>query len=153
MNHCRVEKGFAHFGHDIGEDDTPFDAGLGFAVMLDKPGGFVGVEALRRQRAAGPPVTRLVSIRLRHATLEDGPHLLRGEPLWRGDVIVGYVTSGAWGFRLAGSFGLGFVRNDAGVDEAWLGAGGLEVDVGGVRHPVAAQLSGFYDPRGERLRA
>jgi 4-methylaminobutanoate oxidase (formaldehyde-forming) len=152
MNHCRVEKGFAHFGHDIGEEDSPFDAGLGFAVAMDKPGGFIGMEALRRQRQKGPPQTRLVNLRLREATLQAGPYLLRGEPLWRGDEIVGYVTSGAWGFRLGGSFGMGFVRNIAGIDTAWLQEGGFDVDVAGIRHPVQLQTSGYYDPRGLRQR-
>ncbi len=152
LNHCRVEKGFVHFGHDIGEDDTPLEAGLSFAVALDKPGGFIGREALVGQRAAGPLQTRLVNIRLVAATLQAGPFLLRNEPLWHGQEIVGYVTSGAWGFRLDGSFGLGSVRHAAGVTAAWLAAGGFEVEVAGVRHPVELRLGGYYDPKGVRLR-
>ena len=60
MNHGRLEKAFAHYGHDIAEDDNPLEAGLGFAVAFDKPGGFVGREALLRLREAGALASRLV---------------------------------------------------------------------------------------------
>jgi 4-methylaminobutanoate oxidase (formaldehyde-forming) len=152
MNHCRLEKGFVHYGHDIGEEDTPFDAGLGFAVALEKAGGFTGLDALRRQRQAGPIETRLVNLRVREATLAAGPYLLRNEPLWNRGEIVGYVTSGAWGFRLGGSFGMGFVRKVGGVSAAWLKEGGFEVEVAGTRHSVDVQLPGYYDPQGTRQR-
>lgn len=152
MNHCRLEKGFVHFGHDIGEDDTPLEAGLGFAVDFDKDGGFIGREALVRQRDAGPPETRLVNLRVRAATPGDGPYLYRNEPLWQGDDIVGYVTSGAWGFRLGGSFAIASVRRSGGVRAEWLAGSGFEVEVAGVRHPVDLQMPGYYDPTGTRLR-
>ncbi|MFO1399732.1 MAG: FAD-dependent oxidoreductase [Steroidobacteraceae bacterium] len=152
LNHCRLEKGFVHFGHDIGEDDTPWEAGLGFAVALGKPGGFIGREALLRQREAGPPQARLANLRLRQASLEQGPCLLRNEPLWREGGIVGYVTSGAWGFRVGAGLGVASVRRDGGVSGEWLAQGGFEVEVAGVRHSADLQFPAFYDPRGERLR-
>ena len=81
-----------------------------------------------------------------------GPCLYGNEPIWRGGTLVGSVTSGAWGFRLGGSFALASVRHDEGVTAEWLSDGGFEVDVGGTRHPVDLQFGGFYDPRGERMR-
>ena len=50
MNNCRMEKAYRHWGHDIADEDTPLEAGLGFAVAWDKPGGFIGREALLKQR-------------------------------------------------------------------------------------------------------
>jgi heterotetrameric sarcosine oxidase gamma subunit len=152
LNHCRLEKGFVHFGHDIGEDDTPLEAGLGFAVAFSKPSGFIGREALLRQRDTGPLQTRLVNARLLESTIEEGPYLMRNEPLWRGSEIVGYITSGAWGFRLGGSYGIGSVRCSDGVSASWLAEGGFEVEVAGERHPVELRLGGYYDPKGARLR-
>jgi len=152
MNHCRLEKGFVHFGHDIGEDDTPLEAGLRFAVAFDKPGGFVGRDALLRQRDAGAPESRLVNVRIQQATLATGPYLLRNEPLWRDGAIVGYVTSGAWGFRLGGSFGMASVHKFGGVTAEWLAQGGFEVEVAGKRHAVDLQFPGFYDAKSDRLR-
>jgi 4-methylaminobutanoate oxidase (formaldehyde-forming) len=152
MNHCRLEKGFVHFGHDVGEDDTPLEAGLGFTIAWDKPGGFIGRDALARQRAAGPAANRLVNLRVERADPLVGPYLLRNEPIWRGGELVGYVTSGAWGFRVGASLGIASLRRPGGVDADWLRAGGFEVEVAGVRHGVALQFAPFYDPKGERLR-
>jgi 4-methylaminobutanoate oxidase (formaldehyde-forming) len=151
MNHCRLEKGFVHFGHDVSEDDTPLEAGLRFAVAFEKR-AFIGRDALVRQRDAGPIESRLVNARVVHATLKDGPYLLRNEPIWKDDQLVGYVTSGAWGFRLSGSFGMASVKRKGGVTAEWLREGGFEVEVATVRHPVELQFSGFYDPKSTRLR-
>jgi glycine cleavage system aminomethyltransferase T/glycine/D-amino acid oxidase-like deaminating enzyme len=153
MLHCRTEKGFVHFGHDISEEDTPLEAGLKFAVSLDKPDRFIGREALLKQRDAGPLEARLVNLRLRNSTLDDGPYLYRGEPIWRDGELIGSVTSGAWGFRVDASLGMGSVRCRGGVSADWLRQGGFEVEVAGVRHAVDVQFSGFYDPKGERMRS
>jgi 4-methylaminobutanoate oxidase (formaldehyde-forming) len=152
MNHCRLEKGFVHFGHDVGEDDTPLEAGLKFAVALDKDVDFVGRAALERQRDAGALEVRLVNLKVRDANLDDGPYLYRNEPVWKGDELVGYVTSGAWGFRLGGSFAMASVRCPGGVTTQWLSDGGFEVEVAGVRHAADLQFAGFYDPKSERMR-
>jgi heterotetrameric sarcosine oxidase gamma subunit len=152
MNHCRLESGFVHFSHDVGEDDTPLEAGLRFAVAFDKPREFMGRDALIRQRDEGPPETRLVNLAVCEASLERGPYLLRNEPIWRDGSIVGYVTSGAWGFRTGKSLGMAYVRNLGGVTAQWLSQGGFEVEVAGVRHGANLQLNSFYDPKKERLR-
>ncbi|HEX7384904.1 MAG TPA: FAD-dependent oxidoreductase, partial [Burkholderiaceae bacterium] len=107
LNHGRLEKGFAHYGHDIAEDDNPLEAGLGFAVAFDKPGGFVGRDALVALRERGL-AARLVNLRVDDATQQEGPFLLRNEPVWLGRELVGHVTSGAWGFRVGASLGMGW---------------------------------------------
>jgi 4-methylaminobutanoate oxidase (formaldehyde-forming) len=153
MNHCRLEKGFVHFSHDIGEDDTPLEAGLRFAVAFDKPADFIGRSPLVAQRDQGFLPVRLVNLRVRTADLDHGPYLYRNEPIWKGDDLVGYVTSGAWGFRLGGSFGMGSIRRPGGVTSEWLKEGGFEVEVAGTRHAVDLRFQGFYDPKGDRLRS
>ncbi len=70
LNSLRVEKGYRPWGHDISPDDTPLEAGLGFAVAWDKPGGFIGRDALVAQKAAG------VSRRLAQFALADKNALL-----------------------------------------------------------------------------
>ena len=150
--HSRLEKGFVHYGADIGEDDTPLEAGLKFAIAFDKPGGFIGREALVRQQNAGPLESRIVNLRVREATQRTGPYLYRNEPVWKAGEIVGYVTSGAWGFRLDQSFGMASVWHKGGVTAKWLAEGAFEVEVAGVRHAVDLQFAGFYDPKGDRLR-
>jgi len=154
MNACRIEKGFRHFGHDIGEDDTPYESGLGFAVALDKD-SFIGKQALSQQKATEAPhyKHRLVSIRVPGLTAETGPYLIHNEPLWKNGSIVGHVTSGDWGFRLQTMVGLAAIEHSAGASNAWIDEGGFDVQIAGEKYPAIVQLKPFYDPEGERMRA
>ncbi len=153
MNACRLEKGFRHFGHDIGEDDTPFEAGLGFAVDLSKP-EFVGRAALAAQREGHGRATpyRMVAISVPGATEEEGPYLIHNETVWKDGALVGHVTSGGWGYRLGRMLGLASLHHEEGVQEDWIAAGGFEVQIAGERHAAALQLAPLYDPSGTRLR-
>jgi 4-methylaminobutanoate oxidase (formaldehyde-forming) len=144
---CRIEKGFRHWSHDIGPEETPLEAGLGFAVAWEKPGGFLGREALLRQREAG--VTR----RLLHFALPDGarPLLLHDEPIYRGGKLVGRTTSGNRGFRTGLSLALGFVACESGMASRDL-LGRYEIGVAGERFAATALARAPYDPDGQRLR-
>ena len=79
MAACRVEKGYRHWSHDIGDEDTPLEAGLGFTIAWDKPGAFIGREALLAQRARGTLRRRLVQVMLADAS-ERAPLLYHEEP-------------------------------------------------------------------------
>ncbi len=149
INSLRMEKGYRHWGHDIGEEDSPLQGGLGFAVAFDKQGGFIGREALLRQKEAGPIRRRLVQLRLED---EAAPLLYHHEPVWRDGRIIGSVTSGAYGHRIGASLGMAYVECAEGVTDAYLAAMPLEVEIAWKRYPARAQLRGWYDPKGERLK-
>jgi 4-methylaminobutanoate oxidase (formaldehyde-forming) len=152
MAACRVEKGYRHWGHDIGDEDTPLEAGLAFTCAWDKPGGFIGREALLAQRQRGTPIKRMVQVKL----VDDSaaaPLLYHEEPILRDGRVVGSIRSGAWGHRLAKSLGMGYVSCTDGVSRGWLESGRWEVEVACVRHPAMVQLEPWYDPRNERIHA
>jgi heterotetrameric sarcosine oxidase gamma subunit len=151
LNSLRMEKGYRHWGHDIGEEDTPYQAGLGFAVSLDKPGSFIGRDALLRQKEAGPLQRRMVQLKL--ADAEHPPLLFHHEPILRNGEIVGSVMSGAYGFRVGASLGLGYVQTAQGVTRDWLDTGALEVEIAMKRYRIEAQFGPWYDPKGERIKA
>ncbi|MEM6987096.1 MAG: aminomethyltransferase family protein, partial [Pseudomonadota bacterium] len=153
MNACRLEKGFRHFGHDIGEDDTPYEAGLGFAVDLDKH-ELMGRERLVAQSASGLSALtdRLACIRVPGLTAEQGPYLIHNEPMWRDGAIVGHVTSGDWGWRTGSMVGIAALSLANGVSLQWLEAGDFSVQIAGEFYPCDVQFKPFYDPRGERMR-
>jgi 4-methylaminobutanoate oxidase (formaldehyde-forming) len=152
MNNCRMEKAYRHWGHDVADEDTPLEAGLGFAVAWDKKGGFNGKKALDRQRKLhGVPRKRMVTLALTDNT-EQAPLIYHEEPIYRDGRIVGSTTSGAWGHRVEKSLGLGYVHNSDGVSPDWLRAGHWEVELAWERYPITVQLQPFYDPRGERLQ-
>ncbi|SFN92530.1 4-methylaminobutanoate oxidase (formaldehyde-forming) [Bradyrhizobium sp. Rc3b] len=149
MNSLRMEKGYRHWGHDITDEDTPLEAGLGFAVAWSKPQGFIGRDALLRQKEDGP------KRKMVHIALEDPALLLyHNEPIWHDGRLVGRVTSGMYGHSIGASLGLGYVENPdgAGVDAAYLRGGKLEVEVAGVRVPARASLRAFYDPANNRVK-
>ncbi|MER8917339.1 FAD-dependent oxidoreductase [Mesorhizobium sp. M0761] len=144
----RVEKGYRHWGHDIGPDDTPYQAGLGFAINPDKS-DFIGRDALLRQKDKGPVSRRLVHLKISDP---EGPLLYHQEPVWVGGSVVGHVTSGAFGHRVGASLGLAYLTREGGVDKEFLEETSFEVEVAGKRYPAEASLSAFYDPRNEKIR-
>jgi 4-methylaminobutanoate oxidase (formaldehyde-forming) len=152
MGSCRVEKGYRHWSHDIGDEDTPLEAGLGFTVAWDKPGGFQGREALLAQRARGVLPKRLVQVMIEDHSAAV-PLLYHEEPLVRDGQIVGSIKSGAWGYRLGRSLGMGYVSNESGVTQEWLGSGVWEVEVACRRWPVRVQLQPWYDPTNARIKS
>jgi 4-methylaminobutanoate oxidase (formaldehyde-forming) len=151
MASCRVEKGYRHWGHDIADEDTPLESGLGFTVAWDKPGGFTGRDALLRQRPQGALPKRLVQV-----MLEDdsplAPLLYHEEPIIRDGLMVGSVKSGAWGHRLGKSIGMGYVHAPAGVTREWLESGRWQVEVACERRAARVQLQPWYDPKNERIK-
>jgi glycine cleavage system T protein len=155
LNSLRIEKAYRHFGHDISDEDTPLEAGLAFAVKLGKPGGFIGREALLRQRDSGIK-KRLLQFQLRSSE----PLLYHNEPIWRGGSIVGYIRSGMFGHTLGTAVGLGYVEVIAGSGAVGAGGSGTgtldltgyEIEVAGERHAAIASLRPLYDPKNERIK-
>jgi len=147
MNSLRLEKAFRHWGHDISDEDTPLEAGLGFAVAWDKTGGFIGRDALLRQKEAGPS-RRLVQFLLS----EPEPLLYHNEPVYRAGDIVGYLTSGWYGHTLGSGVGLGYVDIPDGGKPADLNGDDYAIEVAGQTVPATGSLRPLYDAKAERVR-
>ena len=149
LNSLRIEKAYREYGHDMDNLDTPLEAGLGWAVKFDKPGGFIGRDALLRHKESGPLKYRMVQF-----LLEDPEPLLYGnEIIYRDGVIVGYLQTGAYGFTLGGAMGMGFVENEDGATADFINSGTYEIDIAGERYPARASLRPMYDPEGIRVRS
>lgn len=148
LESARTEAGRKDYGLDMENTDSPFEAGLGFAIALDKPGGFVGRDALAAEKAAGPLRRRLVQF-----LLEDPEPLLFGEePIFRDGERVGYLRSGNYGHTLGGAMGFGYVENPDGVTADFVSGGSYRIQVAGEMIPARASLRPMYDPTGERVR-
>jgi 4-methylaminobutanoate oxidase (formaldehyde-forming) len=149
LNSLRIEKAYREYGHDMDNLDTPLEAGLGWAVKFDKPGGFIGSDALVRHKENGPLKYRMVQF-----LLEDPEPLLYGnEIIYRDGEIVGYLQTGAYGFTLGGAMGMGFVENEDGATTDFINSGTYEIDIAGKRYPAKASLRPMYDPKGIRVRS
>ncbi len=149
LNSLRMEKGYRHWGHDIGPDETPLEAGLGFVVAWNKSGGFIGREALMKQKLTG------VRQRLAQFSLVDSDKLLlHNEPIVRDGVIVGRITSGMYGYTIGAALGMGYVSAPDGsvVDRDFVLNGTYECEIAGERVPAKVSLDPWYDPKSERVK-
>jgi 4-methylaminobutanoate oxidase (formaldehyde-forming) len=147
LEHLRSERAYREYGLDLTPEDTPYEAGLGFTVKLDKPGGFIGREAIEAQR--GKPLNkRLVMFKLR----DPEPVLFHDELIRLDGEIVGYISSGAYGFTLGHSVGMGYVHHPEGVTKDLVENGEFEIEIACERYPTEAAFRAFYDPKSERTK-
>jgi 4-methylaminobutanoate oxidase (formaldehyde-forming) len=143
----RMEKAYRDYGHDIDNTDTVLEAGLGFAVALDK--SFIGRDAVAEQKAAGP-----LSRRLCQVLVDDPlPMLYHAEIVRRDGVGVGYVRAASYGHTLGGAVGLAMLATGGEpLDQSWLDGGEWTVDIGGAVYPATVSLRPLYDPTSARVR-
>jgi len=148
IDSLRMEKGYRAWGRELTTDDTPLEAGLGFAVRFDKIVPFIGRDALLKQRGK-PLAKRLVSF-----VLDDpGALPLGDEPVWSEGAIVGSTTSAAYGHTVGRAVALGYVRRGTGVNSGYLDAARFEVEIAGDRFAARGSLRAPYDPDGLRIKS
>ncbi|MEU9305267.1 FAD-dependent oxidoreductase [Streptomyces sp. NPDC048269] len=137
FNSLRLEKGYRSWGHDMTCEHTPYEAGLGFAVRMDK-GDFVGRAALEK---AGDPRRRLTAL-----LLDDPAAVVLGkEPVFVGGLPAGYVTSASYGYTLGRC-----------IAYAWLppltAGTPVHVEYFGEKVPAAVADEPVFDPGMSRIR-
>ena len=143
IDSMRLEKGYRVWGSDITPETNPYEAGLGFCVKLDKPGGFEGRDVLAAAKKEG------VSRRIRAITLADPRSVVLGsEPVRVGDQVVGRVTSGGYGYTVDASIAYAYLP----VDVAEAGTA-VTVDLFGRWVDGVVVAEPLFDPAGHRVRA
>jgi len=145
----RMEKGYRDYGHDIDNTDAVLEAGLGFAVDLKKPGGFLGRDAVVAKKAAGPLTRRIVQVLVK----DPEPLMFHAEIVRRGGKPVGYVRAASYGFTVGGAVGLAMIEAGRPVDQAYLDAEEWEVDIAGKLYPAVASLKPLYDPEMKKVKS
>jgi 4-methylaminobutanoate oxidase (formaldehyde-forming) len=139
IDSCRLEKGYLYWSADIGPDEDPYEAGLGFCVKPDK-GPFRGREAVLARRAARK--RRLVSF-----AVDGFAPLLGGEAILADGRVVGSASSAGYAHHLGRSIAFGYVPVE-GFDPRR-----IELEAFGTRYPATMGPRCLYDPKGERLKA
>jgi glycine cleavage system aminomethyltransferase T len=153
----RLEKGYRSYGKDMWTEHDPFEAGLGFAVNLEK-GDFIGRDALLRRKAEGP----------RHCltclTLDDPSRVVMGsEPVYAGDRPVGFVTSAAYGYTIGRGIAYAWLLPEfsavgaarrVGSAHGWPAASErLHIEYFGERLATTVAREPLFDPTMERMRS
>ena len=131
----RLEKGYRAWGSDITPNDTPLEAGLGWAVKLKKDTPFLGRAAL--EAASNKPQKKLLAT---FTTEREDVVLLGRETILRDGKFAGYLTSGGYGYTIGKPIGLGYVRNPDGVTDDWARSGRYELVVAGETVAATAHL-------------
>ena len=148
LNSLRIEKAYREWAHDIGPDDSPLVSGLQFTCAWDKAGGFLGLEALRREQTLGVAKRRLVQF-----LLEDpDAFVYHNEPIFRDGEQVGFVTSAGYGHTLGGCVAMGYVGHAAGASDDFVQSGRYEIQLPRRRCPARPSLRPLYDPGNLRIR-
>ncbi len=145
VDSCRIEKGFRHWGHDIGPFDSPVESGLTFACDFDTE--FTGKSAIEARKSAGAN-SRLLSFRL-----ENPDALVFGkEPILCDGQIVGRLTSASYGWTVGGAIGMGYVTRPEGMTIKELAARNYQITVAGKPIGATAGLRPLHDPGNKRMR-
>ena len=145
----RLEKSYGTWFREYRPIYTIPEAGLTRYVRLDHE--FIGRSAYEAQVAAGDPERRLVALVV-EPDPDDPADVIGDEPIWHGDEVVGWVTSGGYGHHVRQSIALGYVPaalatpTDAGSD------GRFEIEIIGRRRPARLQPEPLFDPAGTRMR-
>ncbi len=148
LESLRLEKGYRAWGSDITPNDTPFEAGLGWAVKMKRNTPFLGREAL--EKVAGKPMKK----RFAGFVIDDPDAVLVGrETILRDGVAVGYLTSGGYGYTIGKSIGYGYVRNADGVSDDFLASGRYELVIANETVPARIALEPLFDPQALRVKA
>ena len=147
IDSLRLEKGYRIWGADVTPDHTPLEAGLGWAAKLKTDTPFLGREALEQQKV------RHLAKRLAFFTVDDPEVVLLGrETIYRDGERVGWITSGGFGHTVGQGIGMGYVRNNDGIDRDFLLSGNYELEVACESVPAKLSLQPAYDPKSERVK-
>jgi len=144
----RMEKGYRDYGHDIDNTDSVLEAGFGFAIALDKPGGFLGRDAVLARKAQGPLSRRILQVLVK----DPEPMMFHAEVVRRDGKPVGYIRAASYGFTLGGAVGLAMVEAGQVVDQAYLDGGKWEVEIAGRVYPAVVSIKPLYDPEMKRIK-
>ncbi len=144
----RLEKFYRAWAADITPNDTPFQAGLGWAVKLKGTKDFIGRTAL--EAAQGKPLTKMLA---GFVTEREDVVLAGRETILRNGQFAGYLTSGGYGYSVGRPVGLGYIRNADGVDAAYVEQGSYELVVANEAVKATVHLKPLWDPENLRVKS
>jgi 4-methylaminobutanoate oxidase (formaldehyde-forming) len=144
----RLEKGYRAWGSDITPNDTPFHAGLGWAVKLKSNRDFIGRAAV--EKIASQPLVKMLA---GFTTEREDIVLVGRETILRDGRFAGYLTSGGFGYTVGKPIGFGYVRNAEGVTEDYVRSGSYELVVAKEVVKAHVHLSPLCDPSNARVKS
>ena len=147
LNSLRMEKGYLHWGHDIGIEENPFEAGVGFCVNFNKESPFLGQAALEKKKDSATK-KRKINFALSNNDL----FMYHNEPILFDGKIVGEITSGMYGFYLDKSLGMGYISaSDSCSIEEMISLQKFEIEIAETKYKAVGSIKCFYDPGRKKI--
>ena len=147
LNSLRMEKGYLHWGHDIGIEENPFEAGVGFCVNFNKESPFLGQAALEKKKDSATK-KRKINFALSNNDL----FMYHNEPILFDGKIVGEITSGMYGFYLDKSLGMGYISaSDSCSIEEMISLQKFEIEIAETKYKADGSIKCFYDPGRKKI--
>lgn len=153
LGSLRMEKAYRDFGHDMDNLDTLLEVGLGFTADMEKPGGFIGKEAVLKQKEELKANKGLKRRLLQVLCTDPEPQMYHAEIIRRNNVVVGDVRVGSYAHTLGGAVGLAMVTADEGVvNKKYIEGGEWTVEIAGKQYPIEVSLQPMYDPKNLKIK-
>ena len=147
LNSLRMEKGYLHWGHDIGIEENPFEAGVGFCVNFNKESPFLGQTALEKKKDSATKKRKI-----NYALSNNDLFMYHNEPILFDGKIVGEITSGMYGFYLDKSLGMGYISaSDSCSIEEMISLQKFEIEIAETRYKADGSIKCFYDPGRKKI--
>ena len=151
LSSLRMEKGYRDYGHDMDNTDTIMEVGLSFTCDFNKKDGFIGKDAVLKQKAQG---IKSLKQRLVQVLIKDPyPFMFHGEIIYRNNEIVGDIRAASYGHTLKGAVGLGMIQNpNGGITKSYIENGTFQVDIAGKKYDAIVSLAPLYDPNNLKIK-
>ena len=143
MDIMRMEKMYLHWGHDISPEENPYEAGLGFAVRLNKEEDFIGKKALKNINQ--DQLTKKMIMLTLVDSIPGDPLLLHDEPIFYEEAIIGETTSGNYSFNYNKNMSLGYIKTKNNVSE--LNTKQFEIEVAKQKFKAKLEIQPLHDPK------
>ena len=148
MDIMRMEKGYLHWGHDITPEENPYEAGLGFAVKLNKKEDFIGKNKLIEKKSNIKKKLVILSL----VESEPGkPLLLHDEPIYCNGKIVGETTSGNYSFCYNKNISFGYVNSDTNLND--IENNFFEIEVAKIKYKAKIEFEPLHDPKNISIKS
>ncbi|MCP5366663.1 MAG: FAD-dependent oxidoreductase [Hyphomicrobiales bacterium] len=146
MMSLRLDKSFGSWMREFKPDYTPAETGLDRFVSYNKPADFIGKAAALKEKAEGPK-RKLCTFVIDTDPAQQDADVWADEPIWVGDEVVGFVTSGGYAHWSGKSVALGFLPTKLVADGRQ-----VQIEILGTRHDAHMVAEPLFDPKGERMR-
>jgi 4-methylaminobutanoate oxidase (formaldehyde-forming) len=148
MDIMRMEKGYLHWGHDISPAENPFEAGLGFAVKLNREYDFIGKKNLIEAKTNQKKQFAMFTL---DQTDPGFPLLLHDEPIYYEGKIIGETTSGNFSFNYNKNMAFGYIESN--IDKSVVKDNFFEIEVEKMKYKAHLEINPLHDPKNSLIKS